>query len=82
MVISKKFEEFSRKFEQGIMNSIIRDGCTRPSNKVLRGLTKRPKFLDPHIETLHAVKGIVAKGIPQDSSAKVTVSGHSSYMTN
>ena len=55
---------------------ISRDGCSRQSNRILRGLTKRPIFLDPHIEALHAIKGIVAKGIPNGSSAKATVSIH------
>ena len=56
------------------LNIISRDGCSRQSNRLLRGLTKRPVFLDPHIEALHAIKGIAAKGIPKGSSAKATVS--------
>ena len=59
-----------------------RDGCSRQSNRILRGLTKRPIFLDPHIEALHAVKGIVAKGIPNGSSAKATVSIRYSILYN
>ncbi|XP_063676263.1 uncharacterized protein LOC134812686 [Bolinopsis microptera] len=55
------------------LHLIFMDGCTRPSNKILRGLTKRPIFLDPHIESLQSVKAITAKGIPKGTSAKVTV---------
>ncbi|KAL5264906.1 hypothetical protein ACHWQZ_G005856 [Mnemiopsis leidyi] len=55
------------------LNVLFMDGCSRQSNRLLRGLTKRPVFLDPHIEALHAIKGIAAKGIPKGSSAKATI---------
>lgn len=50
-----------------------RDGCSRSSNKVLRGLTKRPAFMDSHIESLFNIKGILSKGIPEGDHVDVKV---------